>query len=99
MVDAQHRTLLIDEADNADLGHNGQLRAVLNSGHSKGGGITRLIDGEPKRFATFAPVAIAAIGSLPLPILARSVVINMQRSDGSKILRRLDDVHADTDLN
>ena len=52
-----------------------------------------------QRFATFSPVAIAAIDSLPLPILATAVVIHMQRSDGGKTLRRLDDVHAAADLD
>ena len=97
--DAQYSTLLIDEADNADLGRNGLLRAVLNSGHRKGGSITRLIRGEPKRYSTFSPIAIAAIGALPLPIMARSIVINMQRSDRAKTLRRLDDANATVDLD
>jgi hypothetical protein len=67
--------LLIDGADNLELARNGALRAVLNSGHRKGGNIMRVIRGEPMRFATFAPMAIAVIGGLPLPILHRSVVI------------------------
>ena len=99
LIQAQRRTLLIDEADNAALGRNGPLRAVLNSGHRKGGAITRVIGGAPRQFSTFAPVAIAAISALPLPILARAVVINMQRSDGAKNLRRLDDADAQVDFD
>src|ERR1700719_469639 len=37
VVDRQHPTLLIDEADNLGLAFNGVLRAVLNSGHRRGG--------------------------------------------------------------
>jgi hypothetical protein len=99
LIDQQPRTLLIDEIDNAGLDRNGLLRKVLNSGHRKGGSIGRLIDGETKRFSTFAPAALAAIGTLPLPLMSRSIVIDMQRSDGNKTLRRLDDVHAGVDFD
>jgi len=85
-------TLLIDEADNAGLLDNRMLRAVFNSGHRKGGGVTRIKDGWPKRFPTFCPLVIAAIGSLPLPLLHRSVLINMQRKAPDEIhIERLDE--------
>jgi uncharacterized protein DUF3631 len=90
MIDSMHCTLLIDEADNLGLMANGSLRAVLNSGHRKGGRITRVIRDQPKRFSTFAPMAIAAIGILPLPIMARSIVIHMERTDGTHVLKRLE---------
>src|SRR5262249_13207576 len=64
-------TMLIDEGDNLDLKHNALLRAVLNSGHRKGGAITRYMNGEPTAFPTFAPMAIAAIGRLSLPLMQR----------------------------
>jgi hypothetical protein len=94
LIDQQHYQMLVDEADNLGLGLNGILRAVINSGHRKGGGTTRLINGQPKKFSVFAPMAIAVIGNLPLPIMHRSIVIRMQRSDGVKGLKLLDD--ADT---
>jgi len=85
-------TLLIDEADNAGLLENRTLRSVFNSGHRKGGGVTRFTGGWPKRFPTFCPLAIAAIGSLPLPLLHRSVLINMQRKAPDEIhIERLDE--------
>jgi hypothetical protein len=40
LVDQEGSALLIDEADNLDLRTNGPLRAVLNSGHRKGGHIS-----------------------------------------------------------
>jgi hypothetical protein len=70
-VDREHPTLLIDEADNLGLAFNGALRAVLNSGHRRGGKVTRYHGGQARSFATFAPVAVAAIGTLPLPVMHR----------------------------
>jgi hypothetical protein len=90
-LDRRPRTaLLVDEADNLDLFRNGVLRAVFNSGHRRGGAVNRFVGGWSPRFPTFAPLAVAAIGVLPLPLLHRSVVINMQRS-GGKQLKRLDE--------
>ena len=72
IIDRVGGTLLVDEADNLGLRENGILRGVLNSGHRKGGNIRRVIKGAPKAFNTFAPMAIAAIGFLPMPLMRRS---------------------------
>jgi hypothetical protein len=88
LIDRLHgSTLLVDEADNLGLNTNGILRAVLNSGHRKGGSIRRVIKGEPKKFSTFAPMAIAAIGSLPLPLMQRSIIVHMEKTAGGDIER------------
>jgi Protein of unknown function (DUF3631) len=73
------RTLLLDEADNLGLLHDRTLRAVLN-GNQPGCCIKRYISGRPRKYSTFTPLAIAAIGMLPLPLLERSVIVNMQRA-------------------
>jgi Protein of unknown function (DUF3631) len=76
-------TLLLDEMDNAELSKNAELRKVINSGHERSGARRRVIGGRLKRFSTFAPVALAAIGTnrpFPSPIISRSIVIKMQRS-------------------
>jgi hypothetical protein len=89
-LDRRPRTvLLVDEADGLDLWRDNVLRSVFNSGHRRGGGIDRFVGGEPRRYRTFAPLALAAIGMLPLPLLHRSVVISMQRSSAQ--LRMLDE--------
>jgi hypothetical protein len=90
LVDAWHPTLLLDEVDNLGLAFaiNGRLRAIFNSGHRKGGVITLLHRGQPKKFSTFGPLSLAAIGRLPLPQMDRSIVIEMQRYDGSGELQR-----------
>jgi hypothetical protein len=85
-------TLLIDEGDNLDLLRNGVLRSVFNSGHRRGGTISRFVGGWSRRFPTFAPLAVAAIGALPLPLMHRAVVINMRRyARGETQIRRLDE--------
>jgi hypothetical protein len=83
-------TLLLDEADNLDLGTQHAMRAVLNAGHRRGGTVTRMARGEPRHFAVFAPVAFASIGTLSLPLMSRAIVIHMVRHDGSQPLARLD---------
>ena len=74
-------TLLLDEGDNLGLKIDRTLRSILNSGHMKGGVVTRTIRYEPKSYSTFAPAAIGAIGTLTLPLLHRSIVVQMHRSE------------------
>lgn len=88
LIDSESPCLLIDEADNADLGFNGTFRTVLNQGHEPGSSIPRVIRGETKRFRIFAPIAIAAIGMLYLTLQSRSLIIHMCRT--TKKLRRFD---------
>jgi Protein of unknown function (DUF3631) len=79
-----HRpTWLIDEADTF-LRDNDELRGVINSGHRKGGNVTRLVDVgggkfEPRDFSTHAPCAIALIGTLPDTLADRSIHIELRR--------------------
>ena len=37
LIDREHPTLLLDEADNLGMHRNDALRAVLNDGHGRGG--------------------------------------------------------------
>jgi hypothetical protein len=84
-------TLLLDEGDNLGLFQSGKLRSLFNSGHSRSGSFDRLVGGWPRKFKTFAPLAIAAIGTLPLPLMQRSVIINMQRASAASQIELLDD--------
>ena len=86
-------TWLIDEGDNLDLHRqsNGVVRSVLNMGHTRGATVCRMIKGQPVKIRVFAPLAIAAIGTLPFPLLRRSVSINMQRPGRAHTRDRLDD--------
>src|SRR5271166_5742173 len=66
-IDARPNTaLLVDEGDNLGLLNNRVLRSVFNSGHRKGGGVGRFVGGWSRKYLTFAPLAVAAIGMLPL---------------------------------
>jgi hypothetical protein len=91
-------TLLLDEADNLEASARATLRAVLHAGYHKGGSRTLVVKGVRKRFDVFAPIALAGIGSLPLPLMSRSIVIHMRRHDGARSLRRFD-LNDTTDLD
>jgi hypothetical protein len=75
---------LIDEADNLGLALqvNGRLRAVFNSGHRKGGTLAISERGQPRKFSTFAPLALALpeMRGLPRTLNSRSITITMARS-------------------
>ena len=91
LIDRQHACILLDEVENQDLPVNAAMRAVMNSGHRSDGKITRYLDGSPTSFSTFSPLALAAIGKLPFPILHRSVVLHMERAPSTaKPLTRFD---------
>src|SRR5262249_52521215 len=66
------RTLLLDETDNMELGAKATLRAVMNSGHRRGRKVRRGTGQQARAYSTFAPMALASIGSLTLPLMSRS---------------------------
>jgi Protein of unknown function (DUF3631) len=96
LIDQLHGTLLVDEADNLGLRQNGILRSVLNSGHRKGGNIRRVIKGAPKKFSTFAPMAIAAIGSLPMPLMRRAINVHLEKTASGGNIKRFDTGDSET---
>jgi hypothetical protein len=67
------QTIHLDEGDNLGLFKNEVLRSILNSGHRYGHNRTITINNRPVKFSTFGPIAIAAIGTLPAPLLSRCV--------------------------
>jgi Protein of unknown function (DUF3631) len=85
-------TFLLDEADNQGLLNDHVLRSVFNSGHGREGSIDRIVDGHPKKFKTFGPLAVSGIGTLPRPFLSRTAAaINMRRhAPGEMQIQRLD---------
>jgi hypothetical protein len=97
-------TFLLDEVDNQGLLNDRVLRTVFNGGHGREGTTSRMVGREPKEFRTFAPLAVAGIGMLPLPMLSRvPAVINMRRYVPGEIqIQELDDLdpcfpeHTDT---
>jgi putative DNA primase/helicase len=85
-------TLLVDEADTF-LGDNEELRGILNSGFERTGEVIRVVEvkGEwqPIRFATFCPVALAGIGTLPGTLEDRAVPIVLQRKAAAEVVVKL----------
>lgn len=95
-------TLLIDEADTF-LADNEELRGILNSGFEASGQVIRVVEvkdeWQPIRFATFAPVALAGIGSLPGTLEDRALPIVLQRKAASETVTRLRESGARDRLN
>lgn len=80
--------MLLDEGDNLGLLNNPTLRSIMNSGHEKSSStVTRTIAGYAQDFETFGPMAVAAIGALPVPMIKRSIIVRMERSDRSDLKR------------
>lgn len=77
-------TVMIDEVDTIfgpAAGDHEELRAVINTGHRRGGVVHRC-DGPSlavRPFPVFAAVALAGIGELPDTVADRAVVIRMKR--------------------
>jgi hypothetical protein len=83
-------TLLIDEAD-AFMRDNEELRGVVNSGHSRSMAFTVRLVGdahEPRTFSTWAPKAIAGLGTLPGTVIDRAIVIRMRRRTKEESVER-----------
>ncbi len=85
-------TLLIDEADSF-LGDNEELRGVLNSGFEQSGEVVRVVEikdeWQPIRFATYAPVALAGIGTLPGTLEDRALPVVLQRKGDAETAVKL----------
>jgi putative DNA primase/helicase len=81
MIECWHPTLIVDEADTT-FKNNPELRAVVNSGWTRGAGVPRCNPDthEPEFFETFGPKAIGLKGlKVPDTTLSRSIIIEMSR--------------------
>lgn len=84
-------TLLVDEADTF-LRNNGELRGILNSGHTRATAkVMRTVGDahEPRLFSTWCAKAIAMIGKLAPTLEDRSIVIHMRRKKRGEKVERL----------
>jgi putative DNA primase/helicase len=90
-------TVIADEAD-VLLVDNDPLRAVINSGWTRGAGVLRYIgdDSTPHSFPTFCPKIVGMKGrKLPDTTLSRSIIVEMRRKrpgDKAEHFRSIDDV-------
>jgi len=81
LIEKWKPTLVVDEADD-QFKENPPLRAVVNSGWTRGAGVPRCDPdtNEPEIFSTFGPKGIGMKGrSIPDTTLSRSIVIEMVR--------------------
>lgn len=82
VIEQEAPTLLIDEADEHLKDASGDMAAIINSGHTRSSASVmrcRPKTLEPERFSTWAPMAIAAIGTIKATIMDRSITIPIQR--------------------
>jgi putative DNA primase/helicase len=84
-------TLLIDEAENLGISRNPTLRSIFTSGHVHRASIDRSVGGRKRKYGIYAPLAVAAIGTLPQPMMNRAVVINMERQPRESHTKWLDE--------
>lgn len=93
-IDADHPTLLFDEADTyfgpRAARHHEELRGLVNAGHRRGAVAYRVeAKGNEmglRAFPAFAAVALAGIGDLPDTIVDRSILIPMRRRAPDEIV-------------
>jgi hypothetical protein len=95
-IERWNPTIIADEFDTL-LADNEPLRAVINSGWTRGSGVLRCVgdDKTPHRFPTFCPKVIGLKGrKLPDTTLSRAIIIELKRkkpSDRVEHFRHLDD--------
>ena len=81
IIEKAQPTLMIDEADTF-LDDADSMRGILNSGHTPTTAFVWRCHAEtndPEGFSTWAPMAVAKIGSLPPILRSRSIVVVMSR--------------------
>ena len=89
-VEEWRPTLIVDEADTF-LAKNSELRGIFNSGHSRRTAfVVRVVDKKqpPVKFSTWAPKAIASIGTLSDTLQDRSIAIRLHRKLPSEKVRK-----------
>jgi putative DNA primase/helicase len=80
--------ICVDEGDTV-LVNNDTLRAIINSGWTRGSGVPRCVGDTPHLFSTFCPRAIAMKGrKLPDTTLSRCVIIELKRRKPTEAVDR-----------
>jgi Protein of unknown function (DUF3631) len=91
IIEQEHPTLLIDEADTF-LGGKSDLGGILNSGHVPAAAYVWRCDGpdhKPRRYSTWAPLVIAGIGTVSPALHTRSIEIRMRRRRADEDIQQL----------
>lgn len=85
-------TLLIDEADTFIASADGDLKGILNGGHSKSNATVLRCQGDSHEMTPFDiwfPIAFASIGEVYDTLMDRSIVINLRRKKPDEKVARL----------
>src|SRR5262245_4215480 len=88
VIDQWRPTLIVDEAD-VIFKQNDELRAVINSGWTRGSGVIRCSPEtlEPEQFSTFGPKIIGMKGlRIPDMTLSRAIALHMKRKRRSEVV-------------
>lgn len=105
VIDANPGTaVLVDESDRLLAGNREraeELAGLINSGFRRRGGHAVRMVGQgakltPQRFRTFAPKAIAGIGTLPDTVADRAIPIRMRRRLPSEPIERFREADAES---
>lgn len=91
VVEKHRPTLIIDEADTFVAG-NDELRGIINSGHTKASASVIRCEGdnhEPRKYSTWAPMALASIKLVGDTITDRSIVIQLRRKMNGESVEKL----------
>ena len=92
LIEKEHPTLLLDEADCWLDDDKSDLRGAVNCGHTKSSAVFPRCEGdnhEVKLFSVWAAKLLAMIGKPPPTIRDRSIVITMQRMTKTERLKPL----------
>jgi hypothetical protein len=94
IIETAHPTMLVDEIDQVDEEKRRELVGIINSSHCRlDACVIRTVavgdDHEPRAFSTWAPIALAAIGRLPITWIDRSIVIRMKRRAKNEPIERM----------
>lgn len=103
-IDAECPSLLLDESDAAfggDKEYSETLRAILNTGHRRGGK-SSMCQGQGANItyvdlSTFCPKCIAGIGKLPDTVADRSIAVVLKRRTAAETVERFRHRKAEND--
>jgi hypothetical protein len=98
VIERFRRTLILDEAETF-LKDNGELRGLINAGHTRKTAVVIRTVGEPHEpaeFSTWGAKFLALIGRLPGTLMDRAVVIPMRRRMAGEHVERLRLDHVET---
>lgn len=90
VIERDRPILLMDEADTF-LDQRGEFKGILNSGHIRDAAFVLRCEGdthEPRRFSTWAPLAVAKIGKLSPTLQDRSIEMKMRRRRPDEKVKR-----------